>query len=252
LHAEWTILAAKSGKHVLCEKPLALNTDQVDAMADAAAANGIVFMEALMYRLHPQTERVVEMVQAGELGNIQLITASLNFQVPHPDDIRLAKSLGGGALLDVGSYCTSVARMVTQAEPNRIQGWARMSSNGEVDESFAGVLGSPRGELATFSCTMRGTHEAWYRITGSEGTLVVPKPYASGTDDRVLQVYRGKGTEERIVVPGADHYQLMVNRFAECVFDGATPPVSLADSRANVQVLDALKTSAMKHNGAYC
>ena len=116
LHAEWTIKAAQAGKHVLCEKPLAMTVEEVDAMAAAAQQAGVVVAEAFMYRHHPQTLKVKEMVERGEIGDLRLVRGSFTFNLTHPGDVRLDPALGGGSLRDVGCYPISYARYVIGAD----------------------------------------------------------------------------------------------------------------------------------------
>jgi len=248
LHAEWCIRAAEHGKHVLCEKPMALSTDEVDAVATAAAEHGVLAMEAMMFRLHPQTTKVMEVVRSGVLGAVQMVSAVFTYHVPNPNDIRLVKALGGGVLADVGSYCVSVARMVMQCEPVEVLGRPRIGPDSDVDEMFAGLLRFPSGGLATFGCALHGPRQQEYRITGSEASLTVSVPFAPGVDDRILVLrrgwQRGKETEERIVVPGADQYRLLVEHFASCVLDDTEPLIPLTETRANVAVLGQLMAGA--------
>jgi predicted dehydrogenase len=121
LHREWTVKAAEKGKHILCEKPLALNAAQCDEMQRAAEANGVRLMEAFMYRFHPQTEKVVEMVRKGVVGDLRFIRSAFTFRLTNPDNIRLNPELGGGALMDVGCYCVNVSRTVAGQEPMEVQ-----------------------------------------------------------------------------------------------------------------------------------
>lgn len=248
LHVEWTLRAIEVGKHVLCEKPMALTAAGVDAIAQAAEARGVVVMEALMYRFHPQTERIMDIVRSGTLGPLQLVAASFTYNVPDPNDIRLKYAVGGGVLQDVGSYCVSVARLVFEAEPVEVQGSQRVGPDSEVDEVFAGLLRFPGGLLASFGCALRGPREQWYKVTGADASLTVTTPFAPGAEDRVLIVrrgwQRGKESEERIVAPGADQYQLLVEHFGDCVLRGVTPRLTLADTRANVAAVHALARSA--------
>jgi xylose dehydrogenase (NAD/NADP) len=249
LHAEWAIRAIRHHKHVLVEKPMALDPGEVDRIASAATENGVLAMEAMMYRLHPQTKRVAEIVRSGTLGAVQLVSAAFTYHVPNPKDIRLRRSLGGGCLLDVGSYCVSIARMAMNAEPIEVVGRARIGPSSDVDEVFAGVLHFSGGRLATFGCALHGPRDQWYKITGADATLTVPVPFAPGSDDRELIVrsgwQRGKEIEERIHVPGVDQYQLMIEQFSDSILTGGLPAISLAETRANVAVLSALMQSAL-------
>lgn len=248
LHAEWIVRAAEHGKHVLCEKPLVMTVAQMDVVERAAQTAGVVVMEALMYRLHPQTVRVQELVVSGALGPVQLVTSAFTYHVPNPNDIRLSDALGGGVLLDVGTYCVSVSRLAAQTEPLAVVGSARIGPASDVDEVFAGLLSFPGGAHATFACALHGPRDQWYRITGTEATLTVPVPFAPGAQERELIIrrgwQRGKETEERIPAPGTDQYQLLVEHFADCVFGHAEPQITLQETRANVAVLEALRRSA--------
>jgi D-xylose 1-dehydrogenase (NADP+, D-xylono-1,5-lactone-forming) len=249
LHAEWTIAAARAGKHVLCEKPLATAVEDVDRVIAAAAEHDVVVMEALMYRLHPQTHRVEDLVRSGHLGSIQLVTASFTYGLSDERDIRLTRALGGGVLFDVGTYCVSTARQSAGAEPYLVQGFARFGPGSDVDEVFTGLLRFPTECVATFGCALRAQRDQWYRITGSEATLVVPVPFAPGIDDRELivmrGVMRGKESREHITVPGVDQYRLLVEHFADVVLAGVRPQIGLRETRANVAVLEALMASAV-------
>lgn len=248
LHTEWCVRAAEHSKHVLCEKPLALSVAEVDAIAVAASHHGVLAMEAMMYRLHPQTAKVMEIVRSGALGAVEMVSAMFTYHVPNPHDIRLKGSLGGGVLADVGCYCVSVARMVMEGEPVEAMGRARFGPNSDVDEVFAGLLRFSGGRVATFGCALHAPRQQEYHITGTEASLTVTVPFAPGVDDRVLVVrrgwQRGKETEERIVVPGVDQYRLLVEHFADCVMAGAQPLLPLTESRANTAVVGELRKNA--------
>jgi D-xylose 1-dehydrogenase (NADP+, D-xylono-1,5-lactone-forming) len=249
LHAEWAVRAAQCGKHVLCEKPLALTAGDVDAIAAAATEHKVLAMEAMMYRLHPQTLKAWELVRAGTLGAVHLVQANFTYHVPNPSDIRFNRALGGGVLEDVGSYCVSVARAAMGCEPTQVTGEARIGPASDVDEAFTGMLRFPGGELASFACSIHGPRQQEYRITGSEASLTVTVPFAPGVDDRLLILrrgwQRGKETVEQIVVPGVDQYRLLGEHFADCVLNGTAPAIPLSETRANVAAVSALHESSL-------
>jgi len=248
LHAEWVLAALAAGKHVLCEKPLATTAADVDRICTAAEAKGLVAMEALMYRLHPLAERAVDLVRSGLLGEPQVFTASFTYHLADAGDIRFRRDLGGGVLLDVGSYCVSTARLLIGNEPSEVHGFARFGPRGDADEAFTGALRFADGALATFACACTAPRDQWYRLACSDATLAVANPYAPGTDDRDLLVVRGfqRGaqTEERITVPGADQYRLLVEHVGDVVAGRDSPRVGLAETRANVAAVEALMASA--------
>ena len=130
LHAEWTIRAAQAGKHVLCEKPLALSVAEVDRIADAAAAHDVVVTEAFMYRHHPQTMQLKELLESGTIGDVLVIRGAFTFTLTRPGDVRFDAGMGGGSLWDVGCYPVSMARYLTGREPSRVVGWQRAGAVG--------------------------------------------------------------------------------------------------------------------------
>ncbi len=203
MHREWTIRAAENGKHVLCEKPLALNAAECGEMQAAADANGVKLMEAFMYRFHPRTERVVEMVRAGAVGDLKMITSAFTFRLTNPDNIRLDPALGGGSLMDVGCYCVNVSRTIAGAEPVEVQAVAHEFSSG-VDEQMAGTLRFASGLLAQFDCSLTMERRESYVVAGTDGYLTVPGAFLPGTDDAVIEERRGRGETIEHTVPGDD------------------------------------------------
>jgi len=242
LHKEWTIRAAEHGKHVLCEKPLALNASECDEMIRACEAHGVRFMEAFMYRFHPQMVRVREMVASGAIGPLQLIRASFSFTLTDPRNIRLQRDLGGGALMDVGCYCVNFSRLMTGAEPVEVQAAAYFGPQSQVDETLTGILRFPAG-ISLIDCSFRMPFRQFCELVGQEGIIQVPAPWLPGTADTSILVRRGDETET-LTIPGANHYQLMVEHFNECILTGQELRFPASDGRKNMSVLDALYQSA--------
>jgi xylose dehydrogenase (NAD/NADP) len=243
LHRPWTIRAAERGKHVLCEKPLALTASECDDMIAACNAAGVKFMEAFMYRFHPQIQKVQELVAAGSIGAVRLIRAAFSFTITKPGDIRLDKDLGGGALMDVGCYCVNVARLVAGAEPVEVQATAHFGVENDVDETLAGLLRFPGGELALFDCSFHTAFRQSCEIVGTDGVIEVPAPYLPGTADATIHVRRHDQVET-MTVPGTNHYTRMAEHFADCVLTGAELRWPATDGRANMAVIDALHRAA--------
>jgi len=248
LHVRLSVQAIEHGKHVLCEKPLAMYPSEIDELAAAVDEHGKIAMEALMYCFHPQTKRILQIVRDGTLGDPLLVAAAFTYNLPNPHDIRFEAALGGGVMYDVGSYCVSVARAVMGREPVLVNGRARFGPDSDVDEVFAGILTFADGAQATFGCCLHAPRDQWCKITGTEATLTVPAPFSPGSGDCTLILRsgwrRGRDVEEKIIVPGADHYQLMVEHFGDCIRSGRPPMVSLEESRANLVVVEALLRSA--------
>jgi predicted dehydrogenase len=241
LHAEWSIKALQAGKNVLCEKPLALSVQDVDAMAAAAQASGKVLAEAFMYRHHPQTLAVMEMVSRGDLGNLQLIKGAFSFTLKQADDIRLRAETGGGSIWDVGCYPISYARLLAAAEPVEVFGW-QVLGNGGVDEAFVGQLRFPNGVFAEFDSAFRAPSRSYIEVVGSEGVLHIPAPYKPGTREKIV-LQKGDKTDAR-EIKGVELYRGEVEDMADAILTGKRQRMSLADSRGNVATILALIESA--------
>ena len=241
LHAEWTIKAIEAGKHVLCEKPLALNTDEVDAMQDAAHKHGRVLMEAFMYRHHPQTLKVLELVKSGSLGTLKLVHGTFSFFLSREGDVRLDPTMGGGSIWDVGCYPISYIRSILGEEPIEVFGWQVTGPTG-VDVTFVGQLRFDHDVYAQFDCSFAVPLRWSMEIVGSDGTLNVPSPFKPGLDEKIY-LTRGDQTET-INIPGQELYIGEVEDMADAILLGKEPRISLEDSRANVKVITTLLESA--------
>lgn len=243
LHKEWTIKAAEAGKHILCEKPLAPSAAECREMAKAAEVNSVTLMEAFMYRFHPRTQRVLEMVQDGRLGELRMIRSTFTFRLQRPDDIRLNPELGGGALMDVGCYCVNVSRTLAAAEPVAVQAAGHWGAHG-VEEQLAGTLFFAGGLIAQFDCALTMERCEGYEVAGTEGYLRVPSAFLPGTDDVVIHEHRGRAGETSHSVNGADEYRLMVEHFADCALNARSPRYTAAEAARNMRVIEGLYQSA--------
>ena len=243
LHRKWAICAAEHGKHVLCEKPLALSEKECREMETAATANGVQLMEAFMYRFHPRTQRIVELVRADTIGQPRMIRSSFSFRVSNRSNIRLNKKLGGGALMDVGCYCVNISRTLAGREPIEIQAIARMGLS-QVDEELVGTFRFADGLLAQFDCALTLERREEFEIAGPLGSLVVPSAFLPGTGDTKIQHRKGRAGNSEETVAGADQYQLMVEHFADCVLNNRTPLYPASEAAHNMRVIEALYRSA--------
>jgi predicted dehydrogenase len=245
MHREWTIRAAEMGKHILCEKPLALSEAECREMDAAAVANGVKLMEAFMYRFHPRTDRVLELVRGGAAGELRLIRSAFTFRLTRPDNIRLQPELGGGALMDVGCYCVNISRTVVGSEPVEVQAFAHWTAS-RVDEQLLGTLRFENGVMAQFDCALNLERREIVEIVGTQGRLDVPAAFLPGTSDaRILETH---GREEPIVhtVPGEDQYRVMVEHFADCALHDRPLRYPAAEAAANMRVIEALYESARR------
>jgi predicted dehydrogenase len=240
LHAEWAVRAAEAGKHVLCEKPLALSLAEVDQISAAAAANNVVVAEAVMYLYHPLIQQAAGLVEDGAIGEVRLVRGSFSFPLDRPEDVRWKPELGGGSLWDVGSYPVSWIRRIL-GEPEEVFGWARWTKDG-VDEGFAGLLRYPNGVLGSFDCGFRQQFRIEAEVVGSQGVLKMERPYLIAPTSTIL-IRRGDETKVESA-SAVSPYQCEVEAVATAALKGTPLPVLLSNSRANVATLLALYESA--------
>ena len=244
LHAEWTIRALEAGKHVLCEKPLALTVDDVDAIAAAAERTGRIAVEALMYLHHPQILRAVDLARSGALGRLELVNGTFSFFLTYPDDPRIDPAKGGGSLWDVGCYPVSLARRIAGEEPDRVGAFARFDERG-VDRTFIGQLHFPSGLLAQFDCGFAAPDRERVEIVGSGATLVLEVPFVPEPDGPPPSLTMWRGREgARIDVASVDQYGSEVEDLTAAILDRTPPRVDLAFSRGSIAALVDLDRAA--------
>ncbi|TPI26803.1 oxidoreductase [Mesorhizobium sp. B3-2-1] len=254
-HAQWAIRAAEAGKHVLCEKPLALTAFEADAMMHAARKAGIFLGEAFMYRLHPQTLQLVDLIKSGVIGEIRMIKSSFGFAMPGfmPRHRLYANDLAGGGILDVGGYPVSMVRLIAGAaigapfaEPDKVAGAAHLGQSG-VDEWASAVLHFPGGVVAEVSCSISLNQDNVLRILGTKGRIEVPDFWFAGGDRDVglgrIDVIGADGARETISVNEKRHvYSFEVDAAGEAIRAGrqefAWPGMGWADSLGTLRVLD--------------
>lgn len=241
LHAKWTIKAVEAGKHVLCEKPLALSVNEVDAVQEAARKHGRVVAEAFMYRHHPQTLKVQELVTNGSIGTLKLIRGSFSYVLNREGDVRLDPSMGGGSIWDVGCYPISYARTIVGESPREVFGWQVIGPTG-IDETFVGQMQFPGNVLAQFDSSFVIPFHWFMEIIGSEGTLNIPNPFKPGINEKTY-LTRGDKTET-LKIKGQELYIGEVEDMADAILLGHESHISLDDSRVNVAVISALLESA--------
>ena len=241
LHAEWTIKALRAGKHVLCEKPMAVTVEEADAIIAASKETGKVVAEAFMYRHHPQTLKIKEMVDDGSLGKLQLIKSSFTFVLTHEGDVRLDKAMGGGSIWDLGCYPISYARTMIGAAPLEVFGWQVTGPTG-IDMSFIGQMRFPNDVHAQFDCGFASPEHSFVEIVGTEGTLNIPVPFQPGKKEKIYFTH-GKKTDT-IEIKGQELYIGEVQDMADAILLGKPPRISLEDSRVNTATILALLKSA--------
>jgi predicted dehydrogenase len=248
LHKEWTIRAAESGKHILCEKPMAVSPEECEEMAAAAAANGVKLMEAFMYRFHPRVAQVRELLDSGLIGELKQIRSTFTFKLDRPKDIRWDRDLGGGALMDVGCYCVNVSRLFFGKEPVEVRAMANWGDSG-VDEQLAGSMLFDDGNLAHFDCGLTQDLTQVYHLHGTEGHLRIPDAFVPQSEDVVIEHFNADHELTMLQATSGEQYQAMVEHFASCVLNDEDVLFPPGDATLNMKVIQALYRSA-RDNGA--
>jgi D-xylose 1-dehydrogenase (NADP+, D-xylono-1,5-lactone-forming) len=241
LHVEWSVRALEAGKHALCEKPLTPRAREAEAAFDAADRAGRILMEAFMYRHNPQTRRLTEFVAGGAVGRLQLVRAAFSFPVQGEGNVRLDAGLDGGALLDVGCYCVSGARLLA-GEPERVYGEQVVGETG-VDVLFCGAMRFAGGVVAQFDSGLRLPHRDELEAIGDEGSLFLDDPWHCTTPGIVLR--RADG-DEAIPVDPADSYRLELENLSAAIRGEAEPLLGREDALGQARALEALLRSAVE------
>ena len=257
LHPEWTIKALRAGKHVLCEKPLALTVAHAQEMFEVATKAGRVLMEAFMYRTHPLFRAVTQSVQRGDIGQVRMIRTSFCFRTSKIEgNVRFNSHLGGGALADVGCYCINFSRFFAGSEPTRIDVTGRLHPTG-VDEMAVSTMHFPNDILASFTCGLSVQADNSAYICGTDGYLEIPipwKPPITGATFTLAQNFAprmdsaGKKNpapppkrESHSIDAGVDLYGQEADEFAKIILDSTPPTISPADSLGNARVLEIMR-----------
>jgi predicted dehydrogenase len=254
LHHPWTIAALRAGKHVLCEKPFAINTAQAQEMFDVAQQQGLVLVEAFMYRSHPLTLAVQKAVAEGVIGDVKLIRTSFCYRTTKiAGNVRFDPELAGGCLMDVGCYCINFSRLFAGDEPVRVQGCGHFHPSG-VDDRVVASMEFANGILASFSCGMSAQADNTATINGTEGYIEIPMPWKPPAPKSLYRIARGTppkmdgpvtaqavspGQTVRVPVEG-ELYGIEADAFIACVQDAAAPWITPADTLGNMRVLDQL------------
>ncbi len=246
LHAEWTMKAAVAGKHVLCEKPLAMTSAQAEEMVAACAEAGIKLAEAFMYRHHPTWVEAVRLLRSGALGELEAVQSWFSYYNDDPANIRNRVDSGGGAVMDIGCYNINLSRMLFDAEPIAIRSAIRRDPMMGIDTLASAVLEFPGGGQSTFTCTTRGEPYQRVHIVGDRGRIEIEIPF-NIPPDRETRIFVTSGGEppeapatETITFPPANPYTIEAELFGEAVRTDGAYPVPPEDAIANMRVIDTI------------
>jgi predicted dehydrogenase len=249
LHAEWTIAAARAGKHVLCEKPLAMTAADAEGMIEVCEREGVRLMEAFMYRLHPSWVAVRELVASGRIGRLVAVQSWFSFFNDDPANIRNIRDYGGGALYDIGCYCINLSRMLFGSEPERVEAMIERDPASGVDILTSGLLGFADG-TATFACSTRAEDDQRVDIYGTQGRVSVGIPF-NIPPDRPTHITVAAGGNppvapdtEVLTFGPADPYTAEATAFAAAILDDLPTPVPPEDAVANLRVIERIFVAA--------
>jgi D-xylose 1-dehydrogenase (NADP+, D-xylono-1,5-lactone-forming) len=238
-HVAWTVRALEAGKHVLCEKPMARRPAEVQAAFDAAERAGRVLVEAFMWRHHAQTERLVELVREGAVGELRIVRGAFGHFAVDPADVRLSRELGGGALMDVGCYGVSALRLLC-GEPQQVSAQAVSGGDG-VDVRLTGLLQFPGDVLGVIDCGLDVAGRSALEVVGTRGVLRTDDPFHGWSPGFVLV---RDGAEERIAVEATDPYARQLADVSAAIRSGAPARLGRDDALGQARAIDALYRSA--------
>jgi predicted dehydrogenase len=250
LHAPLTITALEAGKHVLCEKPIALNTREARQIEAAQARSGKLVAEAFMVRFHPQWQRAREIARSGRLGDVRAIQTFFSYHLTDPDNIRNQAEIGGGGLYDVGCYAVATARYIFGEDPARVIGMFDRDPAMRTDRLTSGLAEFPGGRHLAFTCATQLVPTQRVQIAGTRGRVEIQVPFNPKRDEptRILiddgRDLIGGGAEVQEFAP-ADQYQYQGDAFSRAILDGSSLEFPIADAVMNMRVLDALFRSEM-------
>jgi len=255
LHVSWSIRAAEAGKHVLCEKPIALNATDAERLIEARDRTGVKVQEAFMVHTHPQWTTAVDLVHRGRIGEVRSIVGAFSFLLTDPNNVRAVKEYGGGGLLDLGCYLVHTARWLLDREPARVASTIEFDAKTGVDRVASMILEFPPGPASSTTvhaigtCSMYQTHYQRVHALGTEGRIEIEIPFNAPVD-RPCRIFVGDTsdptgvTTEVLELPTVNQYTIQADRFARAVLDDTPVALPLEDSVKNMRVLDAVLRAA--------
>lgn len=240
LHVEWAIKSIQAGKHVLCEKPVALSSTEAMQLLKAAQQKPqLKVMEAFMYRFHPQWVLAKELVDEARIGELKTIHSFFSYYNADPNNIRNKKDMGGGGMMDIGCYCVSLARFLFNSEPVRIMGQVTIDPVLQTDTMASGIL-EFAGGTATFTCSTQLMPYQRVQILGTEGRVEIEIPFNAPPNQQTrLWLHTKSGAEEMVFEP-VDQYTLQGDLFSQAILNNTPVPTPLQDAINNMKVIEAV------------
>jgi len=244
MHAEWVSKTAAAGKHILCEKPLAMSAAQASEMVDVCADAGVKLQEAFMYRHHPTWVEAVRLVRSGAIGDLRAVQSWFSYFNDDPTNIRNRVANGGGAVMDIGCYNINLSRLLFDAEPGCVNSAVERDPEMGIDILTSAILQFPDGGQSSFTCTIRSEDYQRVHIFGTKGRIEIEIPFnipAEG-ETRVFVTTEGGSSEEQasrtIVFPEVNQYTIQAQLFADAILNGTEVPVPPADAVGNMRVIE--------------
>ncbi|NOT62079.1 MAG: Gfo/Idh/MocA family oxidoreductase [Acidobacteria bacterium] len=243
LHVPWTIKALEAGKHVLCEKPIGLNSAEAQLLVEAAAKHpSLKVMEAFMYRLHPQWVKAKEIIKAGGIGELRTIQSLFSYFNNDAANVRNQAGIGGGGLMDIGCYNISLSRFLFDAEPKRVIGWVEYDPQFHTDRLASGVLDFGHG-TATFTCSTQLAPYQRVHIFGTTGRIEIEIPFNAPPDQPTRLWHQHDGQLDEISFAVCDQYTIEADAFSLAVINHRPVPTPLTDAVANMRAIEAVVIS---------
>lgn len=243
-HMAWAIKAMEAGKHVLVEKPFALNADEAQLMVSTALEHSVVLMEGFMYRYSDRFEKLFELVRSGAVGKLRLIQSNFSFMLGNPDDIRLSPDLGGGALYDLGTYCVNMQRLLMGREPVSVQAQCQMSKSG-VDLQTIATIDFGEQAWGQFMVSLNADRSQFLRVVGTAGAIHIENPFNPAGESTSAWLTTAGKESKRLNFRAENDYKQMLDHFYNVCISKDVPQFPLSDTINNAIVLDALFQSAV-------
>ena len=243
LHVPWSIRAAQSGKHVLCEKPIALSVEECRSLMEVRDRTGVKIGEAFMVRTHPQWLRARELARSGEIGDLRAVMGAFSYFNRDPGNIRNVPAYGGGALMDIGCYPINTSRFLFGEEPTRVQGLVERDPEMGTDRLTSAILDFPSGQ-AIFTCGTQLSPYQRTQILATRGRIEIEIPF-NAPPDRPCRLFVDSGSDQRTEeFPICDQYTIQGDCFSQAIRESGRVPVPLEDALCNMAVIEAVFRSA--------
>ncbi|HEX9614842.1 MAG TPA: Gfo/Idh/MocA family oxidoreductase [Bacteroidota bacterium] len=245
MHVPWAVKCLEAGKHVLCEKPLAMNAREAeDFEGKTAQFPNLKVMEAFMYRFHPQWEKVRGLLREGAIGTVRWMHSHFLYNNTNPNDIRNRPETGGGGLLDIGCYCISVSRLLFEDEPTVVRGVVDIDPATKTDRLVSAILEFRNG-MASFSCSTKALPGQGTEIVGTDGRIKIELPFTPPPDMKArIVIDRGSGKQEEIAFEPCNQYTLQGDAFSRAILRGTQVPTPLSDGIQNMRVIDRIRENS--------